>query len=133
MFSRQKHVIAFVVLGTFLLGLTAYSQQRGRSPRGGSQASLAQPFRGIVANGKIEPGLFAIASTGVTTEPVRKAAEAFLSALNDEQRQRTVYLVDDLEWRQWDNRHFYKRQGVGFDEMDEKLTCPLQTIPLPDQ
>ncbi|MEM6776956.1 MAG: DUF3500 domain-containing protein, partial [Planctomycetota bacterium] len=23
-----------------------------------------------------------------------------------------------LEWRQWDNRHFYQRQGVGFDEMD---------------
>ena len=33
---------------------------------------------------------------------------------------RTLYPVDDQEWRQWDNRHFYKRQGVGFDEMNEK-------------
>ena len=120
MFSRQKHIITCVVIGTFLLGLTAYSQQRRRSRRGGGQASLAEPFRGVVANGKIETGLFKISSTGVTTQPVRKAADAFLAGLNDEQRKRTVFPVDDLEWRKWDNRHFYKRQGVGFDEMDEK-------------
>jgi hypothetical protein len=25
--------------------------------------------------------------------------------------------VDDIEWRKWDNRHRYARQGVGFDKM----------------
>lgn len=111
----------FVVLATAattIVGLTVYAQQRG--PRGGgSEASLAQPFRGVVADGKIEPGLFKIKSTGVSTQPVIDAAEAFLAGLSDEQRQRTTFPVDDLEWRKWDNRHFYKRQGVGFDEMDE--------------
>ena len=41
---------------------------------------LADPFKGITANGQVEPGLFAIRSTGVTTEPVRRATDAFLAA-----------------------------------------------------
>ncbi|RMF40658.1 MAG: DUF3500 domain-containing protein, partial [Planctomycetota bacterium] len=65
----------------------------------------------------IERGLFPLRSTGVSTEPVRRAAEAFLAALDPAQREKTLFPVDDLEWRKWDNRHFYQRQGVGFDEM----------------
>ncbi len=74
----------------------------------------------MIADGKIEEGLFKIQSTGVSTEPVVKAAQAYLEGLSEEQRNRTVFPVDDLEWRQWDNRHFPKRQGVGFDEMNKK-------------
>jgi hypothetical protein len=61
--------------------------------------------------------LFKIQSTGVTTEPVRKAAEAFLAGLTEEQRKKTMFPVDDAEWRKWDNRSFPLRQGVGFNEM----------------
>ena len=43
---------------------------------------LADPFRGITTNGRIEPGLFSIRSSGVSTAPVRTAAEAFLAALS---------------------------------------------------
>ena len=35
---------------------------------------LAEPFKGITANGTIEPGLFGIRSTGVSTKPVQDAA-----------------------------------------------------------
>src|SRR5689334_20027785 len=79
---------------------------------------LAQPFRGITANGRIERGLFEIHPTGVTTEPVRIAAENFIATLNPVQRSRTLYPVDDAEWRKWMNQHFYTRQGVSFQEMD---------------
>src|SRR5437899_3280788 len=58
---------------------------------------LAEPFKGITTNGSVEPGLFAIKSTGVSTEPVRKAADAFLAVLTKEQRDKTVYPVDDPE------------------------------------
>ena len=68
---------------------------------------------------QLEKDLFSIKSTGVTTQPVVDAATAFLDVLNDDQRSRTTFPVDDIEWRSWDNRHFYKRRGVGFDEMDE--------------
>ena len=41
---------------------------------------LAEPFKGITANGRIEPGLFAIRSTGVSTEPVRTPPTRFWRA-----------------------------------------------------
>ena len=80
---------------------------------------LAEPFKGITTNGTVEPGLFSIRSTGVSTEPVRKAAESFLAALTKEQRDKTMFPVDDPEWRKWMNQHFYIRQGVSFLEMSE--------------
>src|SRR5580700_3502130 len=80
---------------------------------------LAEPFKGITTNGAVEPGLFSIRSTGVSTEPVRKAAESFLAALTKEQRDKTMFPVDDPEWRKWMNQHFYIRQGVSFLEMSD--------------
>ena len=82
--------------------------------------SLAQPFRGVTAKGQVEPNLFRVKSTGVSTTPVREAAEAFLAGLSDEQRKKTMFPVDDDEWRRWDNRSFPPRQGVGFGEMNER-------------
>jgi Protein of unknown function (DUF3500) len=84
------------------------------------QKGLAEPFRGITRAGSVEPGLFEIRSTGVSTEPVRKAAEALLAALTPEQRARSTFPVDDPEWRKWMNQHFYVRQGVSFQEMNAK-------------
>jgi uncharacterized protein DUF3500 len=80
---------------------------------------LAEPFKGITTDGKVVPGLFSIRSTGVSTEPVRSAAEAFLASLTPEQRGRTLFAVDDPEWRKWMNQHFYVRQGMGFVDMTE--------------
>jgi hypothetical protein len=80
---------------------------------------LAEPFKGVTANGTVVPGLFPIRSTGVSTEPVRKAAVAFLAALTPDERARTIFTVDDPEWRKWMNQHFYVRQGVSFQEMAE--------------
>jgi len=81
------------------------------------EQGLAEPFLGITADGQVFPGLFGIRSTGVSTEPVKVAAEAFLAALGPEQRSRTMFGVEDDEWRKWMNQHFYVRQGVGFEEM----------------
>ncbi len=80
---------------------------------------LADPFKGITANGTPEPGLFGIHSTGVSTAPVRNAAERFLATLTKEQRAKTMFAVDDPEWRKWMNQHFYVRQGVSFQEMTD--------------
>jgi len=80
---------------------------------------LAEPFKGITAKGTPEPGLFSIRSTSVSTEPVRTAAAALLADLTPDQRRTTTYSVDDDEWRKWMNQHFYRRQGVSFEEMSE--------------
>lgn len=80
---------------------------------------LAEPFKGISCNGTVEPGLFGIHSTGVSTAPVQNAVERFLASLTQEQRERTTFAVDDAEWRKWMNQHFYVRQGISFKEMTD--------------
>ena len=98
---------------------TVDAQQR--PPRGRfdnqREAALAQPFKGVFFLDVPPANLFPIKKTGVNTEPVRQAAKAFLSSLNAKDSKKTVFPVGDLEWRKWDNRHRYARQGVGFDKM----------------
>ena len=83
------------------------------------EKELAQPFKGISTSDGIIRGLFHIQSTGVTTEPVRLAAEEFLASLDQDQQEKTKFGIDDDEWRKWMNQHFYIRQGVGFNEMSQ--------------
>ncbi len=78
---------------------------------------VIEPFKGVTATGTVTPNLFPIKATGVSTAPVRAAAEKFLAALTDAQRTATSYPVDDEEWRKWNNVHRYARQGVSFKEM----------------
>jgi len=80
---------------------------------------LAAPFKGITTSGDVLPGLFEIKPTGISTEPVRNAAEAFINTLTPTQLARTMYPVDDIEWRKWMNQHFYARQGVCFADMTD--------------
>ena len=80
---------------------------------------LAEPFCGITTDGRVREGLFPVRATGVSTAPVRAAAEAFLQSLSSAQRTRTLFAVDDPEWRSWMNQHFYVRRGVGFGDMTE--------------
>ena len=80
---------------------------------------LAAPFKGITTNGEVEPGLFEIRPSGVSTEPVRIAAEAFIATLTPVQLARTMYPLDDIEWRKWMNQHFYARQGICLAEMTD--------------
>ncbi|MDX2033486.1 MAG: DUF3500 domain-containing protein [Blastocatellia bacterium] len=100
---------------------TAHTQSSNRQQAFEAQVKkmLADPFKGVTADGNVVPDLYKIRSTGVSTKPVKRAAEAFLKGLTDEQRKRTMYAVNDDEWRKWDNRHFPPRQGVGFKEMTE--------------
>src|SRR5262245_50127942 len=87
----------FVPLACFsllliLLGYGAKSRSQQQSgdllerfrqmSKSAEQNGLAEPFKGITTNGKVMPGLFAIRSTGVSTEPVRRAAESFLNSLS---------------------------------------------------
>ncbi|HVL68161.1 MAG TPA: DUF3500 domain-containing protein [Vicinamibacterales bacterium] len=96
-----------------------FSQRRITMSADAEKRGLAEPFKGITAKGTVEPGLFAVRSTGVSTAPVVRAAEALLKGLTADQRQRTLFPADDPEWRKWMNQHFYVRQGVSFAEMTE--------------
>jgi hypothetical protein len=122
----MKKLIQSVLYACLLVAVasfywSAYTQSANRNQMFEEQLKkfLAEPFKGVTADGNVAPGLFKIRSTGVSTKPVKQAAEVFLKSLNDDQRKRTMYAVNDDEWRRWDNRHFPPRQGVGFKEMTE--------------
>ncbi len=83
------------------------------------QEGLAVPFRGITTNGDPIPNLFQISPSGVSTEPVRNAADKFIASLTSVQLARTMFPVDDVQWRKWMNQHFYVRQGTSFAEMTD--------------
>jgi Protein of unknown function (DUF3500) len=119
---RPGRKSALLLAASLLLSWVAFAQtdRVARFPamsRAAEEKGLAEPFKGITTNGEVVKGLFALHSTGVSTAPVRTAAEKFLAALSEEQRRRTLFPADDLEWRKWMNQSFYVRQGVGFDEM----------------
>jgi len=80
---------------------------------------LAAPFRGITTNGDVIPALFQLTPSGVSTEPVRNAAEKFIGSLTGVQLARTMFPVEDVKWRKWMNQHFYVRQGISFQEMTD--------------
>jgi hypothetical protein len=93
-------------------------QKRSRDFSAGMEKKgLAEPFRGITANGTVAPNLFQLRSTGVSTAPVRTAAAAFLKSLDEAQRRKALFKENDVEWRKWANQHVYFRDGVSFQEM----------------
>ena len=119
MWRRFLWVIGAAVLTTVVAAATFDIFRAPTRLRDVNPALWAEPFKGITTDGRVLPGLFHLAQTGVSTQPVQRAASDFLASLNDVQRGKTVYPVDSEEWRRWDNRHFPTRQGMGFFEMTE--------------
>ena len=110
--SGSNRIVPLALLASLLLaaGVSLGFQQ---------QDPLAEPFKGVTTNGTVVPDLFPIRATGVSTAPVRTAADRFIRGLTPEQKARTTFPVDDSEWRKWNNVHRYARQGVSFKEMTE--------------
>jgi hypothetical protein len=115
-------------IASIMAGLLAVSAAQELSPdERARQATarweargLAHEYTGIHTRDGLIADLFPIRSTGVSTEAVRQAAEDFLTGLDAEQRKRTIFPVDDDEWRKWMNRHLFFRQGVSLEELHEE-------------
>ncbi len=124
----MQSLTAHFILYLFAIGLNASAQVTDPEKKERFKAlsaerekdGLSEPFKGITTDGNIQEGLFKIEFTGVSTEPVRKAAKAFLESLDKNQRSKVTFSEGDDEWRKWMNQHFYIRQGVAFFEMSEK-------------
>ncbi len=134
----MKPVQGFCVAAWFtlvtLIGCAAVERQRIRGenapavrvePRpeymANAKKALAEPFKGITSDGKVVPGLYAVAKTGVSADPIRRAAEDFVAALNAPQRAKALYPVTSNEWRNWSNIHRYPREGVMLGDMSPAL------------
>ena len=119
-------MILAAACAALLVGVTlgqpaeTHDQRRARFLKMSADAEakgLAEPFTGITTHGQAVTGLFPIRSTGVSTGEVRKAAAGFLAALAPDQRDKTIFPLDDPEWRKWMNQDYYVRQGVSFLDM----------------
>jgi hypothetical protein len=122
--KKRMHIHFRIAVGILVVGgFVACTSVvlNSQPPRAGQNnvPSVDEPFVGITAPSGLEKNLFRIQSTGVSTEPIRVAASKFIASLTEDQKARTLYPVEDTEWRKWDNRHSPKRQGVGFQEMSE--------------
>ena len=88
---------------------------------------VSEPFAGVTTDGRAVPGLYPIKSTGVSTEPIRRAALEFLNLLDDDQRQRATFEVTSEAWRRWWNIHpFLMRHGL----LLENLAGPIRQAAL---
>jgi hypothetical protein len=86
----------------------------------GWRASLHEPFRGLTADGTIEADLFPLRKTGVPTQPLIDAANAFLHSLDGEQRAAMCFAIDSEVWRTWSNIHRnLMRHGLCLAELSE--------------
>lgn len=119
---KRKIIWGAVAASLLVTAIAVAAPEAFRAPvklREVSASLWGEPFKGVTTDGKVIPNLFALAQTGVSTAPATKAATAFVASLNEGQRRKTLFPVDDSEWRQWDNRHFAMRQGMGFFEMSD--------------
>ncbi len=86
--------------------------------RARADAAVAEPFRGITTDGTPVKGLFPLRRTGVSTAPIRTAAEAFLATLDDGQAARGTYPIESDAWRRWSNIHaFVMRHGLLLEDL----------------
>src|SRR5690349_11556710 len=83
--------------------------------------AVAETWKGVTSNGTPLQGLFPIQQTGISTQPIRQAAAAFLASLTAEQRGQTLFPIDAPEWRLWSNIHrTIMRHGMPFFAMTER-------------
>ncbi len=75
------------------------------------------PFRGVSADGEIEPGLFDLAAEGAPVAEMVKAANQLLSTVTPGERAKLVHPLTSVLRRRWLNPEFYLfRHGLRLDE-----------------
>ncbi len=123
--ALRQWILSGVALGGLIAiaqaqpGVTDAMLARKKAFADQQRQALAEPFVGLRPATGITPGLFPIRASGVTTAPIVQAAQAWLASLTPAQTLRTVFAVDDDEWRRWSNvdNGLYTRQGVSLREM----------------
>jgi len=89
--------------------------------RENGERMVREPFKGITSDGNVIPDLFPLKATGISTEPIRRAALEFRDLLNAEQRQTLQFDVTSDAWRSWWNIHpFLLRHGVLLENLDDQ-------------
>lgn len=121
---------AYILLGLWVLllpatslGQSLYSEQllnQKTSFMSAGAKALGEDFRGVATSQGIQEGLFPVRSTGVSTDAIRQAADAFLATLGPPELSRVHFAINDPEWRNWSNVDIgiFARHGLSLEEMN---------------
>ncbi len=60
-----------------------------------AKESLGEEFRGITADGIVRPGLFPVRKTGVSLQPILRAARDFLATLDTRQERQVSFDIQN--------------------------------------
>jgi hypothetical protein len=117
-------LLANLAFGSFAVAQTDYSEELLRVKRRFSDAeivSLSETYKGVETDSGRHLDLFPLRKTGISTGPIVAAANTFLRSLTPAQNIKTLFAVDDSEWRKWSNvdNGIYVRQGVSLEEMNK--------------
>ena len=84
--------------------------------------AMGEPFRGLVTSNGLVEGLYPLRQTGVSTAPVREAAEALLASFGTAELSRAHFAIEDPEWRDWSNVDvgIFARRGISLEEMNDE-------------
>ena len=99
----------------------ALLEQKSSFMRSAARA-MGEPFRGLVTSDGLVEGLYPLRQTGVSTAPVREAAEALLASFGTAELSRAHFAIEDPEWRDWSNVDvgIFARRGISLEEMNEE-------------
>ncbi len=91
-----------------------------------AETQISEPFKGIT-DGRLVPDLFALQTTKLSNEEMKRSADALVDSLGPSQREETLFPVDSDAWRRWSNVHmFMMRHGT----MLESLTPDQRNLSL---
>ena len=86
-----------------------------------AETQIAEPFKGLTADGQVAPGLFSLQNTGLSNDGMVRAAAAWLESLDAGQRDAARFDLDSDAWRRWSNIHvFLMRHGAMMEPMTEE-------------
>ena len=100
----------------------------------GASTAARTPLVGVTTDGKPEPGLFALESTGRSTDAVSRSAAAYLASLDAGTRAAAVLPLDSENWRLWFNiapnllRHGVLLEGLSDAQREAALDMLRQTL-----
>jgi len=81
---------------------------------------VGERFKGVTTDGNVVPRLYPLKSTGVSTDPIRRAATEFLDVLDTSQQRQVRFEVTSDAWRRWWNIHpFLMRHGLLLEDLED--------------
>ena len=103
----------------------AHANTRRQSPRAQEffaqwAKSLAEPFKGITADGNAVPGLYKLEPNGAPVAAMTDAAKALLGLLTEAQRNASCFPANSNTWRRWQNtENYFEDYGLRLEEITD--------------